>query len=235
MKLLASPRDNDTIRDIISKIDYSSALIPNCTQELLEKTCDEALRYRFAAVAVFPNCVEYVARRLEGSSVNSQIATGFPMGNHLPQVKLLEAQIALDMGVREIDMVISLHKFFDKDYAYVENEYRQIVKLAEGYGVGVKMIMETGYLSDAQKLDAGKIAVNAGCAYLKTCTGFGPGRATVHDIALLLEHFGNKIKLKASGGIASLEDAGGFIAMGASRSAGRYNMIEQLDAIGFVP
>jgi deoxyribose-phosphate aldolase len=176
-----------------------------------------------------------VAKRLEGSPVHSQIATGFPCGNHLTEVKLREAEIALDFGVKEVDMVMNINKFFDKDYAYVENEVRQMVELAGRYGVQVKLIIETGYLDDAQKLRAGKIAVDAGAAFIKTCTGFGPGRATVHDIALLLDAYGSKIKLKASGGIASLEDAGEFIAMGASRSAGRQNIVDQLNAIGYKP
>ena len=235
MHLLQCPRDNETVKSIISKIDYSNALVPNCTSELLEKTCDEALLYGFAAVAVFPSCIEYVAKRLQNSAVHAQIATGFPGGNHLTEVKLKEAQIALDMGVKEVDMVMSLSKFFCKDYAYVEAEASQMVKLAQSYGVGVKLIIETGFLSDEQKLIAGKIAVNAGCEFIKTCTGFGPGRATVHDIALLLDNFGKDIKVKASGGIASLEDSLAFIQMGCSRTAGRHNMIEQLEAIGYRP
>lgn len=80
------------------------------------------------------------------------------------------------MGVKEVDMVMSLSKFFSKDYAYVEAEASQMVKLAQSYGVGVKLIIETGFLSDEQKLTAGKIAVNAGCEFIKTCTGFGPGQ-----------------------------------------------------------
>lgn len=235
MKLLQLPADLAQIRDVLSKIDYSNALIPNCTDDLLAKTCDEALQYRFAAVAVFPSCVREVARRLEGSPVHSQVAVGFPMGNHMTQTKLTEAKLALDDGVKEVDMVMNLHRFFSGDYAYVRDEVQQMVELAAGYGVQVKLIIETGYLSDEQKLTAGQIAVDAGAAFIKTCTGFGPGRATVHDIGLLLNHFGKQIRVKASGGIASLDDAAGFIAMGASRSAGRYCVIEQLNAMGYRP
>jgi len=233
MKLLELPRDRDILQNTISKIDYSNALIPNCTKEILEKTCDEALQYRFAAVAVFPSCVEYIIKRLEGSPVNSQIAVGFPCGNHLTEIKVREAEIALKMGVKEVDMVMNINKFFEKDYEYVENDVRKVVELAKDYGVGVKMILEVGFLTDEQKLIAGNIGVNAGCAFLKTCTGFGPGRATVHDIALLMGAFGDKVKIKASGGVASLEDATAFIEMGASRSAGRGHMVEQLITLGW--
>lgn len=235
MKFLKLPEDLAQIKDVLSKIDYSNALIPNCTDDLVAKTCDEALQYQFAAVAVFPSCVKEVARRLEGSKVHSQVAVGFPMGNHMTQTKLTEAKIALDDGVKEVDMVMNLHRFFCKDYTYVQDEVHQMVELAAGYGVTVKLIIETGYLDDEQKLAAGKIAVDAGAAFIKTCTGFGPGRATVHDVGLLLDRYGDKIKVKASGGIASLDDAASFIAMGASRSAGRYCVIEQLEAMGYQP
>ncbi len=235
MKFLDLQEDEKLIRETISKIDYSNALIPNCTDRLVEQACEEALEYGFAAVAVFPSCVNTIVRRLEGSKVHSQVAVGFPMGNHLTGTKLLEAKTALDAGVREVDMVMNLHRFFNEDYQYVQDEVAQMVELAAGYDVKVKLIIETGYLSDEQKLTAGKIAVDAGAGFIKTCTGFGPGRATVHDIGLLLTHFGDRIKVKASGGIASLDDAAGFIAMGASRSAGRHNVIDQLNAMGYRP
>lgn len=233
MKLLKLPQDEAFIKEVISKIDYSNALIPNCTQELLEKTCDEALLYGFAAVAVFPICGEYVAKRLKGSKVHAQVAVGFPMGNHMTATKLKEAELALEAGVNELDMVMNLHKFFSKDYVFVGDEVRQMAELAAGYGVDIKLIIESGYLCDEQKLIAGQIAVDNGAKFIKTCTGFGPGRATVHDIGLLLNAFGEKIKVKASGGIASLDDAAGFIAMGASRSAGRRTIIEQLEQMGY--
>lgn len=82
MKLIKYPRDIAKLKNIISKIDYSNALVPNCTKELLKKTCNEALQYGFAAVAVFPICIKYVVNRLKDSPVNSQIAVGFPCGNH---------------------------------------------------------------------------------------------------------------------------------------------------------
>lgn len=235
MTLLKVPEDIAILNDIISKIDYSNALVTNCTKELLKKTCDEALKYGFAAVAVFPTCIEYVTKRLKNSSVHSQIAVGFPCGNHFTEIKIREAEIALKLGVKEVDMVMNICRFFHKDYNYVKDEVHQMVELAKGYGVGVKLIIETGYLNDAQKMIAGEIAVEAGAEFIKTCTGFGPGRATLHDINLLKNAFGNQIKIKASGGVASLEDALGFIDAGASRAAGRHNIIEQLNAIGYQP
>ncbi len=235
MRRLRFPEDEAQIKDVISKIDYSNALVPNCTDELVIQACEEALQYGFAAVAVFPSCVKMVAKRLEGSRVHSQIAVGFPMGNHLTQTKLTEARLALEDGAREVDMVMNLHRFFSKDYSYVQDELCQMVELAAGYDVKVKLIIETGYLTDEQKMIAGKIAVDAGAGFIKTCTGFGPGRATVHDIGLLVDNFGDKIKIKASGSIASLDDAACFVSMGASRSAGRHNVIDQLNVMGYRP
>lgn len=235
MKYLKLEEDEALIRNVISKIDYSDALIPNCTDELVVRTCEEAMEYGFAAVAVFPSCAGETARRLANSNVHSQVAVGFPMGNHMTETKITEARIALDQGIKEVDMVMNLHRFFSGDYLYVEEELHRMVELAGEYGVKVKLIIETGYLSDEQKIKAGSIAVSAGAAFIKTCTGFGPGRATVHDVGLLLDHFGSKIQVKASGGIASLDDAAGFIEMGAGRCAGRHGVIDRLKEMGFRP
>jgi len=235
MALLRFPQDKDAIKQTISKLDYSNALVPNCTSELLKSTCDDALRYGFAAVAVFPVNMQYVCDRLKGTDIAPELATGFPSGNHLTAVKLREAELGLEMGVREIDMVMNISKLCDGDFNYVLNDTAEMVKLAKGYNVGVKLIIETGFLTDAQKLDAGRIAIEAGCEFIKTCTGFGPGRATMHDISLLVDNFGDKIKIKASGGVASIDDGWSFIQLGASRIAGRHAMVEQLEAMGYRP
>ena len=234
VSILSYPKDEAVIRELLPKVDYSNALIPNCTLPLLEKTCDDALKYGFAAVAVYPTCIEYVIRRLEGSKVHSQIAVGFPSGNHLPEAKLREAEVALDMGVKEIDVVMSIYRFLNNEYAYVEKDIKQIVDAAAKYDVGVKMIIEVGFLNDVQKIVAGKIAVNAGVEYIKTCTGWW-GRANAHDITMLAENFGDKAKIKASGGILSLEDMLTYTSLGASRCAGRIEIVNQLETMGFLP
>ncbi len=110
-----------------------------------------------------------------------------------------------------------------------------LLTLVEFKNVGVKVILEVGYLNDEQKRIAARIAIEAGAEYVKTCTGFGPGRATLHDVSLLHEEANGAIKVKASGGVASLEDQWAFIQAGASRVAGRSVIIDQLDRIGYVP
>lgn len=233
MGILRLPDDDKLIRSILPKIDYSNALTPDCSTELLAKTCDEALRFGFAAVAVYPMSIPYVVKRLEGSSTNPEIAVGFPCGNHLAETKLFEAKLALDQGVKEIDMVISIQRFLAGDYNYCEDEMRRMVELAKGYNVGVKVIIEVGFLkNDEMKIKAGSLAVAVGAEYIKIGTGWW-GRANCHDVELLVENFGDKAKIKASSGILSLEDMDTYIKIGASRCAGRIEIVNQLDAMGF--
>ena len=147
-------------------------------------------------------------------------------------IKQREAELGLEAGAKEIDMVLNVGRLIGKDYTYVRKDIEAVVKAASAYKVEVKVIMETGFLADAHKKKAVDIAVDAGAAFVKTCTGFGPGRATVHDILLLLETAAGRIKVKASGGILTLEDGLEFVKLGVKRVAGRYCIIEQLEALG---
>jgi len=233
MNILKYPEDEALIRGILPKIDYSNALIPECTNKRLEETCDAALKYGFAAVAVYPTSIEYVVKRLSGSSTKPQIATGFPCGNHLTETKLFEAKLGLEQGAKEVDMVISVQRFLNGDYDYCLEEIQRMVELAAGYGVGVKVIIETGFLeNDEIKIKAGSLAVAGGAEFIKLATGFW-GRANSHDVALLVENFGAKVKIKASSGIVSLEDMANYIDLGASRCAGRVEIVNQLETMGF--
>ena len=233
MGILRLPEDDVLIRSVLPKVDYSNALVPDCSAALLEKTCDQALEYGFSAVAVYPMSIEYVAKRLEGSSTRPQLATGFPCGNHLTETKLFEAKLGLDQGAKEVDMVISIQRFLNGDYNYCEDEIRRMVELAAGYGVGVKVIIEVGFLkNDDMKIKAGSLAVAGGAEFIKVGTGWW-GRANCHDVELLVENFGSKAKIKASSGILSLEDMVNYINIGASRCAGRIEIVNQLAAMNF--
>ena len=233
MGILKFPQDEAAIRSILPKVDYSNALVPDCSDELLAATCDHALQYGFAAVAVFPICIGYVAKRLAGSTTKAQIAAGFPCGGNLTETKLLEAKLGLEAGAGEVDMVISIQRFLNGDYNYCQDEIQQMVELAAGYKVGVKVIIEVGFLkNDEMKLKAGSLAVAGGAEFIKVATGWW-GRANDHDIQLLVENFGDKAKIKASGGILSLEDMANYIKIGASRAAGRIEIVNQLAAMGF--
>lgn len=230
--LLTLPQDDVIVRDIISKIDYSDALNPNATKDMVIKACEEAKRYHFAAVAVFPTWIEVAAKALEGSGVPAQIPIGFPGGSSSRAVKLAEVKQGLKDGAREVDMVINQGRFHSGDYDYVQGEIADIVKAAGDEGVSVKVILEVGYMTDDDIKRACNIAMEAGAAFIKTCTGFGPGRATMHNISLIKGIVGDRMKVKASGGVASLEDQYWFIRAGASRVAGRYNIVEQLQSLG---
>jgi deoxyribose-phosphate aldolase len=235
MHLFKCPQDDGMIRNLIAHMDYSNALVTNVTEEVMKKTCEEAVEYGFVAVAVMPTSVEYMVEQLRGTPVKVLCAVGFPTGNHHTEIKVAETRLALMQGAREIDMVMSIKKFVEKDYDYVQSEIHQIVELAASFQTNVKVIIETFFLDDEQKLLAAELAVNAGAEYVKVATGVNPGRATVHDIALLYDKFQNRVKIKASGGCPSLEDGQVFYETGASRITARRPIIDQLDMIGYRP
>jgi len=229
---MITAKDTEILRQIISKIDYTPALNPYNTREDVVKACEEARRYGFANVVVYPTWIPLAVELMKGSDVGVQCPIGFPHGAHTTETKVFECRNALENGANEIDMVMDYARLLDGDYDYVKNEIEAVVKCAAEFNVGVKVIIEVGYLNDAQKVKAAELAVEAGAEYVKTCTGFGPGKATVHDVDLLMEAVGDRIKVKATGGVASLEDQWTFIQHGAQRVAGRENILAQLQAIG---
>lgn len=229
---MITKNDVDILRQILPKIDYTRALNPYSTKADVIQACEEAKRYGFNSVVVYPHWASLAAELLSGSGVQLQVPVGFPHGGHTIETKVFEARNALENGATEIDMVINFARVLDGDYEYIRDEIAQVVNCAKEYHVGVKAIMEIGYLNDEQKRKVAEVAVEAGAEYVKTCTGFGPGKATVHDVCLLKEAVGNKAKVKATGGVASLEDQWTFIQLGAERVAGRENILAQLKEIG---
>lgn len=227
------PKNEKEIKAIIPKIDYTSALDPFSTSKDVIDACEQVKKYGFATVCVYPTWVKLAKEHMQGAKGGILVTIGFPHGSTTTEAKCAEARKALEDGATEIDMVINIARFFDGDYEYVEKDIASVVKCCKEYGVGVKVIIETGYLSDEQKVKAAELAISAGAEYVKTCTGFGPGRATIHDIALLIQTVQGRAKVKASGGVASLEDQWAFIEMGAARVAGRGVILEQLKRIGY--
>ncbi len=233
MKLFTnSAEDVEAIRKICSCIDYSAALIANATRAQVVKACVEAKQYKMAAVAVFPSYIALAAEQLKGSGVAAQLPCGFPSGGHATEVKKAEVLKALEDGAREVDMVLNVGRLVDKDYKYVENDIRTVVDAAHAGGVTCKVILEVGFLSDEDKRAAVEIACTVGADFIKTCTGFAEGKATLHDIALIRETAKGRVKIKASGGVASLEDQAAFIEAGCSRVAGRFNIVSQMLGLG---
>lgn len=222
----------EDIKKVCSNLDYSRALVYNATEEMVVQACKDARDMKYAAVPVFPNYIPVVARELKGTDIAPQLVVGFPSGGASSMIKQKEADQGILDGAKEIDMVMNVGRLLGKDYAFVEQDIKNVVETAHSAGVTVKVIIETGFLQDADKIEAVKIITAAGADFVKTCTGFAEGKATLHDIALLKKYADGKIKVKASGGVMSLEDGLAFMKAGADRVAGRNPITDQLLAMG---
>ena len=141
------------------------------------------------------------------------------------------AELAVAQGAAELDMVMNIGALKSGAYDYVEEDIRTVTAAAGGKHV--KVIIETGALTEGEKVTAAKLVADSGADFVKTCTGFGPGRATVHDIALIKETVGDRISVKASGGVAGIEDGIAFMRAGATVVAFRRMLVDQLEALGW--
>ena len=203
-----------TSRDLAPYIDHT-LLKPDATREDLLKLCDEARRYGFATVCVNPVNVALCARLLQGCGTRPIAVVGFPLGATTTGAKAFEAREAIRAGAAEIDMVINIGQLKAKNYAYVECDIREVVQAARPRPV--KVILETGALTRDEKVIGCALAKAAGAAFVKTSTGFGPGGATVEDVALMRAIVGEDVGVKASGGVRTSEDARRMVEAGANR------------------
>jgi len=204
-------------------------LKPVTTPAEIRTLCREAKRFGFATVCVNSGYVPLAARLLKNSGVGVCSVVGFPLGATATPVKVAEARFAVRSGASEIDMVMNIGLFKAGVYKEVVADIKA-VKKAAGKRV-VKVIIETGLLSESEKVRAAKLVIEAGADFVKTSTGFGPGGATVEDVALLAGVVKGSIRIKAAGGIRTLAQAGALIAAGASRlgtSAGVAIVSEEL-------
>jgi deoxyribose-phosphate aldolase len=198
--------------DIAPLIDHA-LLTPTATPEQVEKFCQEADRYHFAAVCVTPVYVKQAAELLHGRAPKVCTVIGFPLGATTPAAKLYEAHEAVENGATELDVVIHLGGL----KAGRTNElYREIAQICDETGQTVKAILETALLTDAQKRLAAEICMDAGVQFLKTSTGWHKG-ATVADIQLLKKVTQGQVGIKASGGIQTIEQALDLVVAGATR------------------
>lgn len=181
----------------------------------IERLCAEALEHRFHAVCVNGSRVALAAARLEDSGVLVAAVVGFPLGASAPDVKRFETEAVIDFGAQEIDLVIDVGRLREGDDRSVFREIRDVVEAAEG--VPVKVILETCFLTEAQKRLGCSLAVEAGAKMVKTSTGFGTAGATVEDVRLLRECVGPRLGVKASGGIRDTATALAMIEAGATR------------------
>lgn len=186
----------------------------DATESQIEKLCQEAKEYGFASVCVNPCHVKHAAELLKGSNVKVCTVIGFPLGANTTATKVYEAELAEKEGAQELDMVIAVGALKAKNYDYVEKEIAAIVKNTHSL---VKVIIETCYLTDEEKVKACELAQKAGADYVKTSTGFGSGGAKVEDIALMRKTVGDSMGVKASGGIRDKKTAEAMVQAGASR------------------
>ena len=188
----------------------------DATEKDIKKLCKEAKEHEFFSVCVNPCFVKYAKRNLKGSVVKVCTVIGFPLGANGIKVKLFEAKRAIADGADEIDVVMNIGKFKEKKYKYVEKELSKIVALCNKK-VLVKVIIETCYLSREEILKACHLVYECGVDYVKTSTGFGTSGAQLDDVKAMKEICKDKLKIKASGGIKTLEQLEQFILAGAER------------------
>ena len=201
---------------IAAAIDHT-LLKPDATASQIRTLCAEAAQHRFASVCVNPSYVALAAAALRDSRVPVCTVVGFPLGATPPSVKAYETRRAIQDGATEIDMVINIGALKSGDYRAVYDDIVAVVDEAHTADALVKVIIEAALLTDGEKVAACLLAVAAGADYVKTSTGFGPGGATVADVALMRRVVGPDIGVKAAGGIRTYADAWAMIAAGATR------------------
>ncbi len=200
----------------LAQIIDHTLLKPEATQIQIEKLCEEALTYQFAAVCVNPTWVSLVAQKLTNSNVKTCTVIGFPLGASTTKTKLFEATDALEAGATELDLVLNLGALKSLKYNLVQDEIQAFVELAHPQAI-VKIIIETCLLSESEKIKTCELSVAAGADFVKTSTGFSSGGATIADVSLLRNCVGNNALVKASGGIRDYATATAMVAAGADR------------------
>jgi len=200
--------------ELAKYIDHT-ILKPEATAQDVERLCGEAKTHQFAAVCVNPCYVELAATLLRGTGVKVATVVGFPLGANLSLVKAFETKLAVQQGADEVDMVINIGAAKLGKWDAVLTDIKEVVAGADGRTV--KVIVETSLLTAAEKAKVCQVVLDSGAHYIKTSTGFSTGGATVADIALFKSIVGERIGIKASGGVRTRQDAEAMIAAGATR------------------
>lgn len=199
----------------ISSIIDHTLLKANVSSKDIENLCREAVEYEFCSVCVNPANVSQAAQFLKGSNVKVCTVMGFPLGAELVETKAFQTSKAIEQGAMEIDMVINLGAVKSGNYNIVEDEIKEVKRIAADKIV--KIILETCYLNENEKITLCKLAVECGADFVKTSTGFGTGGATLADVKLLRQTVGPNIGVKASGGIRDLKTLMAMVEAGATR------------------
>ncbi|MFT9496157.1 deoxyribose-phosphate aldolase [Anaerosolibacter sp.] len=201
--------------NIAKYIDHT-ILKPEAQKTDVMHICDEAKTYEFYSVCVNSAYVPLVKERLQGSDVKITAVVGFPLGAMDMKAKAYETQVAIENGANEIDMVINIGALKDKEYDYVREDIKSVVDALQK-NVLLKVIIETSLLTEEEKIKACQLSMEAGAHFVKTSTGFSTGGATIEDVKLMRSVVGDRLGVKASGGIRNYETAIAMIEAGASR------------------
>ena len=199
--------------EILEHVDHT-LLLQTATWEEIRQICDDAMQYQTASVCIPPSYVKQASEYVQGS-VPVCTVIGFPNGYMTTKAKEFETRDAIANGASEIDMVINVGWLKDKKYELITEEIR-ILKAVCGDKI-LKVIIETCLLEEEEKIKMCEIVTEAGADYIKTSTGFSSGGATFEDVELFAKHVGPQVKIKAAGGITSMEDARRFLELGADR------------------
>jgi deoxyribose-phosphate aldolase len=202
--------------DLAQFIDHT-LLKPEATVDDIDELCAEAVEHGFASVCINPAWVKRAAGNVAGSPVRVSSVVGFPFGATTPEIKAMEARRAIRDGAAEIDMVANIGALRSGDYDLVKRDIAMVSDACHESGALNKVIIEAALLTDEEKVIASGLAKDAKADFVKTSTGFGPGGATVFDVALMREAVGPKLGVKAAGGIHTADDLREMVAAGATR------------------
>jgi len=203
---------------VAQKIDLA-VLRPDATESDVLKGCEQAKSWGVKSLVVLPCWLELIVRELEGSEVVPSTVIAFPFGAETTEVKAATAKWAVQIGAGELDMVMAIGLFKSGNHDYVRRDIEAVVEAAKGIRSDaiVKVIIETGYLTDEEKQVAAQVVEAAGADFVKTSTGFGPKGATVEDVKLLKQSVSERVKVKAAGGIRTWQQAHALLLAGADR------------------
>lgn len=205
-----------TLEQVAKTIDHS-ILKPDFTKADVIAGAELAKRYQTASYCIRPMDVSLAADILAGSGVNVCTVIGFPHGSSTTNTKAFESQDAIANGATELDMVLNISALLSGDYEYVESDIRAVVEAAKGKA-SVKVIFETAYLNDELIIKACELTESAGADYVKTSTGFAHEGATTHNVALMKKTVGDRLKVKSSGGVRTLDQLIDYMDLGVTRS-----------------
>jgi deoxyribose-phosphate aldolase len=206
-----------TLEQVAKTIDHS-ILKPDFTYSDVEAGAALALKFNTASYCIRPMDVATAAKALAGSTVSVCTVIGFPHGSTTSATKVFETNDAIANGATEIDMVLNVSALLSGDFDYVEKDIRGVVEAAHSKGASVKVIFETAFLNDEQIIKACELTESAGADYVKTSTGFASEGATTHNVALMKKTVGDRLKVKSSGGVRTLDQLIDYMDLGVTRS-----------------